>query len=283
VVRFLPCQNDNLDLAMNDQSGSEFFTRSAEQIARRLDNDMSRALETSAFSPVEKLALACRILADEGHARTLAGQITVRAESRDTFWTTHFGAGLAGASVDNLVRVDGEMQPMEGNGMPNPAVRFHLWIYNTRPDLNCIVHTHPPYSSALSMVGQPLRVAHMDAMMFYEDCAWLENWPGVPLANEEGRVISAALGQKRCVLLAHHGLLTTGKTLEEALYLAVLFEQAAQLQLLARSLGDIRPVAPHLAQEAHDFLLKKSIVNSTFDYWARRVARKYPDALGGRS
>jgi L-fuculose-phosphate aldolase len=63
----------------------------------------------------------------------------------------------------------------------------------------------------------------------------------------------------------------------------VLFEQAAQLQVLARVLGDIRPVAPDLAQEAHDFLVKKSIVNGTFDYWARRVARKYPDALGRRT
>src|SRR5580692_3730168 len=88
----------DLDLSMNEQSDSEFFTRSAEQIARRLDEDMSRALEVSAFSPLEKLALACRLLADEGHARTLAGQITVRAESRETFWTTNFGAGLAETS-----------------------------------------------------------------------------------------------------------------------------------------------------------------------------------------
>ena len=96
-------------------------------------------------------------------------------------------------------------------------------------------------------------------------------------------MISEALGQKRCVLLAHHGLLTTGKTLEEAVYLAVLFEQAAQLQVLARVVGEIRAVPGHLAQEAHDFLLKKSIVNGTFDYWARRVARKYPEALTGRT
>lgn len=268
---------------MSEQSGSGFFARSSEEIYRRLDDEMNQSLGGSTFSLLEKLALACRVLADEGHARTLAGQITVRAEARDTFWTTNYGAGLAETTVGNLVRVDGEMRPVEGKGMPNPAVRFHLWVYGTRPELNCIVHTHPPYCSALSMVGQPLAVAHMDAMMFYEDCGRLEKWPGVPLANEEGRVISEALGQKRCVLLAHHGLLTTGKTLEEAVYLAVLFEQAAQLQVLARVVGEIRAVPGHLAQEAHDFLLKKSIVNGTFDYWARRVARKYPEALTGRT
>ena len=264
---------------MSEQADSGFFTHSAQEIARRVDADLGRMLGGSSYSPVEKLELACRVLADEGHARTLAGQITLRAEPRETFWTTNYGAGLAETTVGNLVRVDAEMRPVEGQGMPNPAVRFHLWVYAARPDLNCIVHTHSPYCSALSMLGKPLVVGHMDAMMFHEDVAFLPSWPGLPLANEEGRLISEALGQKRCVLLAHHGLLTTGKTLEEAVYLAVLMEQAAQLQMLAEAVGPIQAVPPHLAREAHDFLVKKSIVNATFDYWARRAARKYPEAL----
>jgi L-fuculose-phosphate aldolase len=119
----------------------------------------------------------------------------------------------------------------------------------------------------------------MDSMMFYEDCAYLETWPGVPVANEEGELIAEALGKKRSILLAHHGLLTTGRTLEEAVYLAVLLEQAAQLSLLARSIGEIRTVEPQLSQEAHDFLLKDKIVGATFNYWVRRMAWKYPEAL----
>jgi L-fuculose-phosphate aldolase len=260
-------------------SKSEFFGEPAAQIGLRVDHEMKRGLAKSTLSPRQKLALACRILADEGHARTLAGQITVRGEIDGTFWSTDFGSGFAETTAGNLLCVDSEMRTLEGEGMANPAVRFHLWVYRARPELACIVHTHPPYCSALSMTGEVLSVAHMDAMMFYEDCARLDGWPGVPIANEEGRLISAALGQKRSILLAHHGLLTTGKTLEEAVYLAVLLEQAAQLHVLARSVGDIRAVHPDLARQAHDFLLKDSIVGATFNVWARRTARKYPDAL----
>ena len=101
----------------------------------------------------------------------------------------------------------------------------------------------------------------------------------MPLANEEGDLIARALGQKRSILLAHHGLLTTGKSLEEAVYLAVLLEHAAQLQVHASSIGAVRPVNSQRSQEAHDFLLRDKLVNSTFDYWARRMARKYPEAL----
>ena len=265
---------------MAQGGSSDFFSESAEHIADRLDRDMDRVLGRSQLSLRARLALACRILADEGHARTLAGQITVRADPRDTFWTTDFAAGFAGTTAGNLVRTDSEMKILEGNGMPNPAVRFHLWIYRARPDLECIVHTHPPYCSALSMLGEPLCVSHMDAMMFHEDCARLDQWPGVPVANEEGQLIAEALGDKRSILLAHHGMLTTGKTLEEAVYLAVLLEQAAQLHVQARSVGEIRAVRPDMAQQAHDFLLKDSIIGATVNYWARRAARKYPDALG---
>lgn len=56
--------------------------------------------------------------------------------------------------------------------------------------------------------------------------------------------------------------------------------QAAELQLLARAAGEIRKVPENLAREAHDFLLKDTIVAATFNYWARRIARKYPEVLG---
>ena len=87
------------------------------------------------------------------------------------------------------------------------------------PDVKAIVHTHPPFASALSMTGKALAVAHMDASVFYEDCGHLQVWPGVPIADEEGRLISEALGDKRAVLLDNHGFLTVGATLEEAVYL----------------------------------------------------------------
>ena len=117
----------------------------------------------------------------------------------------------------------------------------------------------------------------MDAAVFYEDCGHLKHWPGVPVANEEGRLISEALGSYRSVLLANHGYLTTGASLEEAVYLAVLFEHAARMQLLAQAAGDIQPIDPVLAREAHDFLLKDAIVRGTFNSWGTELLRTQPD------
>jgi L-fuculose-phosphate aldolase len=219
------------------------------------------------------------MLADEGHARTLAGQVSARAEETGTFWTTNFAAGFADTRSSNLVRIDTELNTVEGEGMANPGMRFHLWIYQSRPDIKSIVHTHPPYASALSVIGEALVVAHMDATPFHGDCAFLAEWPGIPLANEEGKIICEALGEKRSILLAHHGILTTGNALEEAVYLAILFEQAARMQITARSIGAIRPVRSDLAKESHDFLLNHKVIVATFSYWARQTIRKYNDVL----
>ena len=98
--------------------------------------------------------------------------------------------------------------------MPNPSNRFHLWIYRARPSVGSIMHTHPPHVSALSMIGTPLIAAHMDTTLFHEDCAWLAEWPGVPIGDEEGRIISEALGDQKSILLAHHGQLTAAGTVE---------------------------------------------------------------------
>lgn len=251
---------------MNEQAGRR-------AIHVRVDAEMEAHLERPQWSGRQKLALAARILAAEGHASGLAGQLTARAEQPDTWWTLRWGVGFDEATASSLVRVDQELNVVEGGGMPNPAVRFHVWVYRARPDAQCIVHTHPPFVSALSIAGEPLAVAHMDACMLYDDCAWLPTWPGVPIADDEGEIISAALGSKRTILLAHHGQLAAGRDVEEATYLSVFLERAARMQVRARAIGPIQPIPPDKGREAHDFLLKPEIVGATFAHLARQQIR----------
>jgi len=234
-----------------------------------------------AWSVRQKLALTCRMLAAEGHESGLAGQITARADEPGTYWTLPLGLGLDEANASVLIRIDEDLNTLEGEGIPNPATRFHLWVYRDRPHVRCITHTHPPYISALSMVGEPLAVAHMDATPFHDDCAYLATWPGVPLADEEGRIISAALGDKRAILLANHGQLVACASVEESAVLSVMIERVARTQILARSIGPIQPIDPGHARGAHDFLLQPAITNATFHYFARRVLREHPECLTG--
>ncbi|HEX2199923.1 MAG TPA: aldolase [Burkholderiales bacterium] len=233
----------------------------------RVSREMEEDFQPVALPAREALAGACRILASEGHESGLAGQVTARGDQPGTWWTLQFGFGFEEATPERMVLVDEDLKPL-GGGRPNPGTRFHVWIYRKRPDINAIIHTHAPYASALAATGQPLKTIHMDSAMLH-GTAHLAEWPGVPVADDEGRIISAALGSAKTILLANHGLLAAGASVEEAAYLAVFFERAARMQLRAMAAGGFAEVKPELAEEACRFLLQPSIVGATFRYWQR--------------
>lgn len=251
---------------MND---SDKAVRSKAYFQERVSREMDEDLKVPALSAPQALAAACRILAREGHESGLAGQVTARGDQPGTWWTLQFGYGFDEATTERMVLVDEDLKPLKG-GRPNPGVRFHVWIYRQRPDVQAIIHTHPPHASALAATGGPLKIAHMDSSMLY-GTAHLPEWPGVPVADDEGRIISGALGNAKTILLANHGLLAAGASVEEATYLAVFMERACRMQLLAAAAGGVKEVKPELAQEARDFLLQPSIVRGTFAYWSRRA------------
>lgn len=255
------------------------IVRSKQAYHERTTREMEKHLPTPDWTLRQKVALTCRILADEGHESALAGQITARADEPGTYWMLSFGLGFDEARANNIVRVDDDLNLLEGDGMVNPSNRFHLWIYRHRPEVNAIIHTHPPYISALSIVGEELIAAHMDTSMFYEDCAYLPEWPGVPIGDEEGRIIHDALGNKRAILLAHHGQLVACKTIEESAVLAIFIERAAKMQVRARAIGPVKKIKPELAREAHDYRLKTKAIGATFHYFARKALKTQEDCL----
>lgn len=253
--------------------------RDKSEYHRQTGDRMKRHFVVPDWSARQKLALASRMLAAEGHDSGLAGQLSARADRPGTYYMLRFGLGLDEATPDNLLLVDDDLNVLDGDGMPNPSNRFHLWIYRAKPRVGTIIHTHPPHVSALSMIGVPLAAAHMDTTLFHDDCAWLPHWPGTPIGDEEGRIISEAIGDKRSILLAHHGQLCATATIEEAAVLSLFIERAARLQLLAMSAGTIQAIDPELAREAHDYRLKERAIAATFYYYARRVLRQDPSAL----
>ncbi len=238
---------------------------------QRATQDMAKHLHTVTRSRQETMAYACRILAMTEQEAGLAGQISTRSERPGAYWTLRFGLGFDEAKPEDFIEVDRDLNTLTGEGMANPATRFHLWVYDARPDVHSIIHTHSPWASALAAARQPLVIAQMDMTPLHDDCAFLGDWPGVPIADQEGVIISKALGNKRAIILAHHGYLTAGASCEEATYLSVYLERAARMQIRAQAFGPLTPVDDALAAEAHDYLLKPSIVRATFDYWTRQT------------
>jgi L-fuculose-phosphate aldolase len=190
------------------------------------------------------------------------------------------GLGFDEVTPSRILTIDRRLNVLGGQGKPPKAVGFLLRMQELRPDIRCAIHTHAFYASALSMLGEPLAVSHMDATMFHDDCAFLQEWPGNPVTELEGDIIAGALGGKHSVLLANHGLATVGPSVEEATWLALCFERAAKMQVRARAIGPLTKLDPDFARDAHDYMTDPSMVATQFRRFARRVLRQDPGCLG---
>ncbi len=169
----------------------------------------------------------------------------------------------------------------------NPANNFHFHIYKTRPDINCIIHCHSPNISVLSTIKDiELIISHSDAMSLYNDITYLREWEGLPFGDREGIIISDALGDKyNNILLANHGYLCSGDTIERALYRSFWIEKSAEIQLKAmQAIGGLHMYQEHIkqanpiyAKEANKFNLSNGFVQLHFNCWARKAIAKYGD------
>lgn len=245
-------------------------------IVSNVIQQMNTGLQIEPVTVPKALTHAAHILFMLGHTHEsgLAGQVSARGEDPETFWTQQWGTGFEEVREESLLLVDGDLNLVEGTGMANPAARFHSWIYRNHPEVKCILHAHPLHVSALSMLEIPLVVSHMDTCVLHDEVAFVEKWPGIPVGNSEGKLISAALADKKAILLAHHGMLVTGGSVEEACILAVMFERAAKLQLMARASGEIKPIPDDLAAEAREWICTPKRHKATFAYYARLAERE---------
>jgi L-fuculose-phosphate aldolase len=237
-------------------------------------------LPTPEWSFKQKLALSARILAQEGHGGTLSGQISCRDSNENmgdtseewdgTMYTQVYGVPLEKLEPQSFIKINSDLEVVEGNGFPNLANRFHLHVYRNRPDIQCVIHTHPPASTVLAMTGQPLHIGNMDTMGLYDQVGHLPTWPGVPFGDEEGEIISNVMGKDNwAALLGHHGMIVGGKSIEEATYRAVFFEKAAaqQLQLMAAMNGEPFPqVDKATAERAREWRMNPGPCASSFQF-----------------
>lgn len=232
----------------------------------------------NSWSLSEKIVIACRILAQMGHCTSMSGQISARYQC-DQFLTQAVGQGFDEISVSSILQVNYDLDLIQGEGCPNPANRFHSWLYNERDDVDCIIHMHSKFASIVAMLNCEIEIAHMDTTCLYDEIAYLKYWPGIPLGNDEGHLISESLGQKKALLLANHGYIIAAKSVEECLYLALRFELACELFYRAKQLGEISPIEPELALEAKKWTTMDKRFQAHFQYCARKILRDEPTCL----
>ena len=214
-------------------------------IASRLD--VSGAIQPPTFSSVaeerrhrkERLAASFRLFSRFGFDEGVAGHITARdPELTDHFWVNAFGQHFGEISVSDLILVDHRGETVEGTGPVNRAAfAIHSQIHEARPDVIAAAHAHSIYGKSWASLGRLLDPITQDACAFYQDHSLFEEFRGIVYETTEGEQIARTLGTRKAVILRNHGLLTVGRTVDEAVWWFITMERSCQAQLMAEAAG----------------------------------------------
>jgi len=200
-----------------------------------------------------KLTAALRVFGKFGFDEGVAGHFTVRDPERtDHFWVNPFGRSFKQMKVSDLILVNHQGDIVEGGGRLNAAAfAIHSQIHKHLPHVTAAAHTHSLYGKTWSTLGRTLDPLTQDSCAFYDDHVLFDDFTGVVLETSEGERIAGALGQKKAAILQNHGLLTTGKTVDEAAWWFITMERTCQSQLLAEAAGKPVQIRPEVAALTH--------------------------------
>ncbi|XDG05665.1 hypothetical protein ABKA04_005280 [Annulohypoxylon sp. FPYF3050] len=211
----------------------------------------------------QHLAAAFRVFAKQGFDEGVAGHISLRDPGNpDHFWINPLSTHFSMIRVSDLVLVgeNGNVLPGGAQSAINgPAFAIHSAIHRARPDLNAACHAHSVYGKAFSCFGRPIEMLYQDALRFYNDLAVYPRYGGTVLTAEEGDRIAKALGPTcRSVILQNHGMITCGRTVDEAAFLFIALDRCCHAQMLANAAACPGFEKKYIAEEQAEFAHKKS-------------------------
>ncbi len=239
-------------------------------------------IEAERLHRKQRLAAGLRVLGRLRLAEGVAGHVTVRdPEFPDRFWVNPFGLNFKLMKVSDLICVDHTGEVVVGDKPVNAAAfAIHSQLHAARPDVMAAAHTHAMYGKTFSTLGKPLKMISQDTTMFYNDVALCNVGSGaVVLDLEVGQAMGDALGSKKALIHQNHGCITTGGSVDAAVWWFVALERACQSQLLAEAAGDPVEIPDEMCQSGFDSQGHELAGWFQFQPWWDELVRDEPDFL----
>lgn len=212
-------------------------------------------IEAERLHRKQRLAAGLRTMGRLHLAEGVAGHVTVRdPEFPDRFWVNPFGHNFKLMTVSDLICVDHSGEVVIGDRPVNAAAfAIHSELHKARPDVLAAAHSHSMYGRTFSTLGVELRMISQDATMFYNDVALCSDGSGAVVVDTAvSRKMAEALGQKKALIHQNHGLITTGGSVDAAVWWFIALERLCQSQLLAEASGVPVDIPEALCSEGYE-------------------------------
>ena len=199
------------------------------------------------------LAAAFRWTAKLNMHEGIANHFSVCMPDSNDFYVNGSGMHFSTIKASDLVLVEqNKIEEIKKNpDLVDPtAINIHGAIHKKVPHARCILHIHSKYATALSALKDPtLPPIDQNSMRFYNRVTVFDDFGGLGF-EEESNKMASCIGNHSTMLLANHGILTTGQTVAQAFDELFYFEKACETYITALSTGkELKIATPEVAEK----------------------------------
>jgi len=199
----------------------------------------------------EQICEIGRRLYNRGFAAANDGNITVRINERELLCTpTMVSKGFM--KPEDICKVDYEGKQLAGNRKRTSEVLLHLAVYKHRPDVQAVVHCHPPYATAFAVAHEPIPKCVLPEVEVFLGEVPIAKY-ATPGDQRLPDTIVPYVKDCNTILLANHGTVTFGPTLENAYFNTEIIDAYCKILLLAKQLGRINYFSDQKTEELLNF------------------------------
>lgn len=184
---------------------------------------------------------AAQELYRKGLVEGTSGNVSARMPGGDTVCITPSSVAYPPMTIDDLVVIDMDGDPVEGDRSPSSEKGLHLACYAAFPEVGGVIHSHPVHATMFALTREPIPAAIEEFVVFVGGnvpCAEYAT-TGTDAVGEE---IVRHLAERSAALIANHGMCSIGSTAERALHTALVVERTAQIVAGARALGKVHEI-----------------------------------------
>jgi L-ribulose-5-phosphate 4-epimerase len=156
------------------------------------------------------------------------GNVSIRNGRNEELFITPSFNQYRTLTKDEIVLIDFDGTPLSTGKLPSTEVKMHIAIYESRPKVKSVIHTHSTYATMLSIVRKSIPIIMEEMYIFLGGSIDISKF-GEAHTGEIGQVALNALGMKNAALLANHGVIVCGKSIDHAVKFAELVEKLAKI------------------------------------------------------
>ncbi len=194
-------------------------------------------METTNYSYLKKdVIIGSNKVYKRGLVQAGEGNISVRVPNKDELYITPTFNQYEGLKESHLVHMKFDGTILSTGRKPSSEYKLHVAVYQARPKVQAVIHTHSPYATMMSAARKTIPVLIEEQVIFLGGYVGISEFASAHTEEFSSNVIEA-LGTRNGTLMANHGVLVCGQTMEHAVKMAELVEKLAWIHYGATLMG----------------------------------------------